>query len=131
MRNQYDWSSLFVQRDAYDAWLEKNLYLLDSPAILLGDEINTVHFDWTSASADGSLDDRFKVVLVDVNATAYAACSTAVKIFYQELHENAPDWVVERCFLPASKENQALMTDAGIAPMTAEGHMPISCFDII
>ena len=131
MRNQHDWNSLFAQRDAYDAWLEKNLYLLDSPAILLGDEINTVHFDWASAAAAGTLDDRFKVALVDVNATVYAACSTAVKIFYQEFHENAPDWIVERCFLPASKENQALMTDAGIAPMTAEGHMPISCFDVI
>ena len=131
MRNQHAWDSLFAQRDAYDAWLEKNLYLLDSPAILLGDEINTVHFDWAAASADGSLDDRFKVVLVDVNATAYAACSTAVKIFYQEFHENAPNWIVERCFLPASEENQALMTDAGIVPMTAEGHMPVSCFDVI
>ena len=131
MQSRHDWNALLAQRDAYDAWLEKNLYRLDAAAILLGDETNTVHFDWLAASGEGILDSRFKVALVDVNATDYASCSSAVKIFYQEFHENAPDWIVERCFLPASKDNQRIMGHDSIAPMTAEGHMPISCFDVI
>ncbi len=62
----------------------------------LGDELNSVHFDWEKAYEEGSLDDHFKVALIDVNYSAAATSSSALRIFYQEMHEYDPDWIVER-----------------------------------
>ena len=60
MREVRDWEQLFRQRNAHEHWLDEHLMLLEAPAILLGDEINTVHFDWDAAREAGILDDCFK-----------------------------------------------------------------------
>ena len=131
MHRAHDWERLFEQRDAYEDWLDEHLMLLDAPSILLADETNTVHFDWDAALHDETLDDRFKVAFVEANATGYAPCSTAMKIFYQQLHEYDGSWVVERCFLPASANNRRMSRADGVPLVSAEGHIPLTCFDVI
>ena len=126
-----DWERLFAQRDDYERWFEHNSYLLDSPAMLLGNEIHTVHFDWDQAAKDGTLNDHFKVALVEVNPSPFASCTAAIRLFYQQLHEYNPSWVVERAFSPVSCNNRLMMEQAGIAPVSAEGKMPLASFDVL
>ena len=126
-----DWEVLFAQRDHFEQWFERYAYLLDSPAMLLGDEMHTVHFDWRQAAADGSIDERFKVALVEVNPSPFASCTGAIRLFYQQLHEYDSAWVVERAFCPASEHNRIMMEQAGVVPVSAEGHMPLASFDVL
>ncbi|MBP3893466.1 MAG: hypothetical protein J6D34_05415, partial [Atopobiaceae bacterium] len=117
-----DWKTLFAQRDDFKQWYEHNSYLLDSPAMLLGDEMHTVHFDWDDAASNGTLDDHFKIALIEVNPSPFASCTTAIRLFYQQLHEHNPSWVIERAFSPVSDNNRLMMERAGIAPVSAEGN---------
>ena len=126
-----DWKKLFAQRDDFKQWYEHNSYMLDSPAMLLGDEMHTVHFDWDDAASNGTLDDHFKIALIEVNPSPFASCTTAIRLFYQQLHEHNPSWVIERAFSPVSDNNRLMMERAGIAPVSAEGNMPLAAFDVL
>lgn len=75
-----DWKKLFAQRDDFKQWFEHNSYLLDSPAMLLGDEMHTVHFDWDQAAKDGTLNDHFKIALVEVNPSPFASCTAVAEL---------------------------------------------------
>lgn len=131
MRKNKNWEELFRQHDAYEAWLSRNLYFLDGAPLFLGDEFNTYHFDWEGAFRNGTLDRHLSIALIDANATEYACCSPAIHLFYQELHEYRPDWIVERIFAPFSADNIRSMKENGIRFSSAEGHMPTAAFDIL
>lgn len=126
-----DWNALFAQRGEFSRWFADNAYLLDSPAMLLGDEMHTVHFDWDRAAADGALDERYKIALVEVNPSPFASCTAAIRLFYQQLHEYNPTWVVERAFCPVSENNRVMMEQAGVVPVSVEGRMPLASFDVL
>lgn len=131
MRKNINWEELFRQHEAYEAWLSRNLYFLDGAPLHLGDEFNTFHFDWKGAFRNGTLDRHLSIALIDANATEYACCSLAVQLFYHQLHEYRPDWIVERIFAPFSAHNIRSMKENGIRISSAEGHMPTAAFDIL
>lgn len=131
MRKGVPWEELFTQKKRYDEWLSRNLYNLDAAALHFGDEFNTFHFDWEGAFQNGTLDQHLSIGFLDLNATEYVCCSTAMKLFYQELHEYDPFWIVERIYCPFSAHNDQLMKKAGVRRVSAEGHMPTAAFDIL
>ena len=87
MSRRQNWKRMFEQKAQFESWFQDNYFRLNIPSLFLGDEMNTVHFDWEKAYEEGTLEDHFRIVLIDVNASSYAACSPAVRLFYQELHE--------------------------------------------
>ena len=93
--------------------------------------MNTVHFDWKKAYEEGTLEDHFRIALIDVNASSYAACSPAVRLFYQELHEYDDSWIVEWAFAPATNRDAAIFKESGVCPVAAESHIPVSAFDVL
>ena len=131
MNKSYTWPEMFELKDRFEGWYEDNLYMMTSPTLYLGDEMNTVHFDWQAAYEKDVLEEHFKVALVDVNASGYAACSVAIRLFYQELHDYDISWIVERVFCPASDADAELLKRAGFPPLSTESHMPLSAFDVI
>lgn len=102
---------MFEQKEQFETWFQDNYFRLDTPSQFLGDEMNTVHFDWKKAYEEGTLEDHFRIALIDVNGTSYASCSPAVKLFYQELHEYDDSWIVERVFAPATKGDEAILKE--------------------
>ncbi len=125
------WQQRFQKKKAFDLWYEENSYLLHSPASLLGDEMNSIHFDWEKAYQDGDLDDHFKVALVDVSYSVVSTASVAIRLFYQELHEYDPRWIVERFLCPATQNNDRMLKENGFAFLSLEGRMPLEAFDVI
>ena len=95
------WIKRLQTKKDFEQWFSGNDYMLHSPGTLLGDEMNSFRFDWEAAFEDGTLEDHFRIALADVNASAEASCSVAVKLFYQELHEYDNSWIVERLLCPA------------------------------
>ena len=125
------WKRLFQKKKDYTRWFNENGYLLHVPQTLLGDEMNSVHFDWDKAFEEGTLEDHFGVALIDVHASPSVSCSTALRIFYQEMHEYDPSWIVERFMCPVSPANEKLIKGSGFAYLSLEGGMPINVFDVI
>lgn len=122
---------MFEQKEKFETWFQDNYFRLNTPSLFLGDEMNTVHFDWKKAYEEGTLGDHFRIALIDVNATSYAACSPAVRLFYQELHEYDDSWIVERVFAPASNGDAAVLKESGVCPVASESHIPVSAFDVL
>ena len=131
MNNQKNREWMFEQKERFETWFRDNYFRLNIPSLFLGDEMNTVHFDWKKAYEEGTLEDHFRIALIDVNATSYAACSPAVKLFYQELHEYNESWIVERVFAPATNRDAAILKESGVCPVAAESHIPVSAFDVL
>ncbi|MBR3235402.1 MAG: radical SAM protein [Atopobiaceae bacterium] len=128
---RHNWEKLLSERDHFERWFAQNAYLLDAPAILLGDEMHSVHFDWDAAVRDGVADDRFKVLLADVNPSSFVSCASAIKLFYQQLHEYDDTWVIERAYPPVSHRNRVMMDQEGLVPVSLEGRMPFASFDVL
>lgn len=122
---------MFEQKKQFENWFPNNYFRLNTPSLFLGDEMNTVHFDWKKAYEEGTLEDHFRIALIDVNATSYAACSPAVRLFYQELHEYDDSWIVERVFAPATNADAVILKESGICPLAAESHIPVNAFDVL
>ena len=122
---------MFEQKEQFETWFQDNYFRLNIPSLFLGDEMNTVHFDWEKAYEEGTLEDHFRIALIDVNASSYAACSPAVRLFYQELHEYDDSWIVERAFAPATNRDAAIFKESGVCPVAAESHIPVSAFDVL
>ena len=131
MKNRQKWEDRFQKKKEFEQWYEENAYLMHAPEILLGDEMNSIHFDWEGAFYDGTLEDRFRIALADINASPYACCSAAVALFYQELHEYDPSWVTERILCPASAENDRMLRENDLQYLSLEGRMPPDAFDVI
>ncbi len=131
MSQKRDWATLLGQRNHFERWYAQHAYLIDDPSILLGDEMHSVHFDWDAAVRDGSVERSFKVLLTDVNPSPFVSCSSAIKLFYQQLHEHDESWVVERAFPPVSARNRSMFEQAGVVPVSLEGHMPLAAFDVV
>ena len=125
------WIRRFQTKKDFEKWFSGNDYLLHSPGTLLGDEMNSFRFDWEAAFEDGTLEDRFRVALADVNACPQASCSVAIKLFYQELHEYDPSWIVERLLCPADEHNDSILKEKGFSYLSLEGRMPPSAFNVI
>ena len=125
------WKKRFQTKKDFEQWFNSNDYLLHEPAALLGDEMNSVHFDWEASFEDGTLEDRFRIALTDVNATVQASGSVAIHLFYQELHEYDPSWIVERMPLPADENNDSILRKNGFAYLSLEGRMPPDAFNVI
>ena len=125
------WKKRFQTKKDFEQWFGSNDYLLHEPALLLGDEMNSVHFDWEASFEDGTLEDRFRIALTDVNATVQASGSVAIRLFYQELHEYDPSWIVERMPLPADENNDSILRKNGFAYLSLEGRMPPDAFNVI
>jgi len=125
------WQKRFQTKKDFEKWFSGNDYLLNAPGTLLGDEMNSFRFDWEEAFEDGTLEDRFRIALADVNASAEASCSVAVKLFYQELHEYDNSWIVERLLCPADEHNDLILKEKGFSYLSLEGRMPPSAFNVI
>ena len=126
-----EWIRRFQTKKDFEQWFSENDYLLHSPGTLLGDEMNSFRFDWEAAFEDGTLEDHFRIALTDVNASAEASCSVAVKLFYQELHEYDNSWIVERLLCPADEHNDSMLKEKGFLYLSLEGRMPPSAFNVI
>lgn len=131
MCHKLNWKWMFEQKELFEKWFRDNYFRLYVPSLFLGDEMNTVHFDWEKAYAEGTLEEHFRVALIDVNATPYAACSPAVRLFYQELHEYDDSWIVERIFAPATAGDAEILKESGAWPAASESHMPPGAFDVL
>lgn len=131
MSRRRNWKWMFEQKAQFESWFQDNYFRLNIPSLFLGDEMNTVHFDWKKAYEEGTLEDHFRIALIDVNASSYAACSPAVRLFYQELHEYDGSWIVERVFAPATNRDAAILKESGVCPVAAESHIPVSAFDVL
>ena len=129
--SRHIWEERFRKKKEFETWYRENAYLMHVPETMLGDEMNTIRFDWESAFADGTLEDHFRVALVDINASAAAICSPALRLFYQELHEHDPSWIVERFFCPVSEHNYSMLDENGFSYLSLEGRMPFDAFHVI
>ena len=125
------WTGRFQTKKDFEQWFSRNDYLLHVPESLLGDEMNSIHFDWEAEFEKGTLDERFRVALADVNSSALASGSAAVRLFYQELHEYDPSWIVERLPCPADDLNASILKENGFAYLSLEGRMPPDAFNVI
>ena len=125
------WGGLLKERDRNLSWIEKNLCDLDYAGLYLGDEMNTYHFDWEAAIKDGSIDESWRVVFSNMMASGLSMSAPAIALFYQQLHDYFPDWVVERTMCPPTGFNQELMKRDGIRPFAVESKMPLEAFDVI
>lgn len=125
------WNRLTEERDRNRKWLEDNIFDLEYAGLYLGDEMNTFHFDWDGAVRDGSIEKTWRVVISNLMATHFTMTAPAVALFYQELHEYYPDWVVERSLCPPTELDQELMEKDGIHPFAVESGMPLKAFDVL
>ena len=112
-------------------WLDDRLYDLDYYSLYPGDEMNTHHFDWEQAIKTGTIRDSFRVVLMNMLATRDTLSSPAIPLFYEELYEYNPSWIVERSLCPPTRRNQELMKKDGISPFALESKMPLTAFDVL
>ena len=131
MSAKQNWKELFEQKASFEAWFRENYYRLYAPTLFLGDAMHTVHFDWEKAFKEGTLGEHLRVALIDVNATAYAECSPAVRLFYQELHEYNKNWIVERVFAPATEDDAEILKECQAYPVASESHMPLGAFHVL
>ena len=109
--------------------------MLDYPRDYLGDEPNTISFNWDSYKAHPELLDAshpqgaFKILLVEPFAYDNMATNLAIPLFYQQFHEAHPEWVVERAYYPSSERDRERLIEAGFPPLSLEGRMPYTAFD--
>lgn len=125
------WNKRLEERDRNRKWLEDSIFALDFGGMYLGDEMNTHHFDWDGAIDSDSIDGTWRVALANLSATMNAHSAPAILLFYQQLHEFRPDWVVERTICPPSLRDQELMEKCGIRPFAVESKMPVTSFDVL
>ncbi len=125
------WNKRLEERERNQKWLEDNIFALDHGGMYLGDEMNTHHFDWDRAIGDGSIDGTWRVALANLAATLNSHSAPAMLLFYQQLHEFRPDWVVERTICPPTARDQELMEECGVRPFAVESKMPVESFDVL
>ena len=136
-RQTKDWEHLFGNREHFEKWYVKYAHMLDYPRDYLGDEPNTISFNWDSYKAHPELLDAshpqgaFKILLVEPFAYDNMATNLAIPLFYQQFHEAHPEWVVERAYYPSSERDRERLIEAGFPPLSLEGRMPYTAFDVI
>ena len=124
------WKPLLSERDRNRKWLEERFFALDYAGLYLGDEMNTFHYDWDRAIAEGRAGNALRVVLANLQASSFTLAAAAVTLFYELLHAYDPSWVVERSLCPPTECNRALMQADGIRPFAVESKMPLAAFDV-
>lgn len=122
---------LFSEREKNRNWLKNRFYDMDRPELYLGDEMNTFHFDWETARKEKRLDNVWRIALLNLTSDNYTFSATEIMLFYEQLHEYDPSWVVERSLIPPSRRNQDLMKEDGIRPFAVESGMPLTAFNAI
>ena len=122
---------LFLEREKNLNWLKNRFYDMDYPELYLGDELNTFHFDWDMARKEKGLDDIWRIALLNLTSDNYTFSVPVIMLFYEQLHEYNPSWVVERSLIPPTKKNQDLMKEDGIRPFAVESKMPLAAFNAI
>ena len=125
------WEARLAQRDRNLRWLKERLFEMDYPALYLGDEMNTFHFDWDRAIREKRMDQTFRILLANMAASGDTFSAPAIPLFYELLHDYDPDWVIERSLCPPAKRNRELMKADGISPFAVESKMPLTAFDCI
>ena len=125
------WTKRIKERDINRKWLEDNIFDLEFAGLYLGDEMNTFHFDWDSAVREGRIDKTWRVVIANLVSSYFSLSAPAVALFYQQLHEYFPEWVIERSFCPPTGFDKELMEKDGIRPFAAESGMPLEAFDVM
>lgn len=125
------WNQWTRERDRNQQWLNDRLYDKDYPALFLGDEMNTFHFDWDEAIADGRIDATWRVALMSMKASWSSLGAPALTLFYEQLHDYDLSWVIERSVCPPTKHTLELMKSDGISPFAVESKMPLTAFDVL
>lgn len=137
MKNNQDqnsdrkWKKILDERDRNCIWLKDRLFDLDYPGLYLGDELNTFHFDWDLAVNENRIDETWRVALINLIASKFTFAAPAIMLFYEQLHELHPDWVIERSLCPPTKYNMERMKIDGIRPFAVESKMPLKAFDVL
>ena len=126
-----EWNKMIRERDRNQRWLEDNFCDLDYAGQFLGDEMNSFHFDWDDAVSRGRIGDTWRIVIANLMASRFTLTAPAVLLFYEQLHEYYPEWVVERTICPSTKFNLELMKKDGIRPFAIESRMPVEAFDVL
>lgn len=129
MLHAYKWDKIKNNVVRFNNWFIKNQHLLDIPESYLGDEINTYHFDWNRS--DEELNNRFKILFSGSERYSKIDGNMAVPLFYEELHEIKPDWVIERIYFPDTCNDYKLLTNNDLWPLSLEGKIPPKYFNVI
>lgn len=75
------WEARLAQRDRNLRWLKERLFEMDYPALYLGDEMNTFHFDWDRAIREKRMDQTFRILLANMAASGDTFSAPAIPLF--------------------------------------------------
>lgn len=124
-----NWAEAYFHRERFLKWWKVNAHTLNFPMVYLGDEPNTYSFDWDQPAE--VLDGTFKIMFGTPNSYVTSVGNAALPLFYQELHEYNPDWVIERSYFPSDRSEYDKFVKAGLVPFTLEGKMPLTAYDVL
>lgn len=125
------WKLLLDERNNNQKWFEKRFLELDFPELYLGDEMNTFHFDWDRAITENTIEETFRIALLNMAASRQSFSAPAISLFYELLHAYDPSWVIERSLCPPTPGNRIVMKNDGIRPFAVESKMPLPAFDVV
>jgi radical SAM superfamily enzyme YgiQ (UPF0313 family) len=118
LRLMSDWSPEDISK-----FINTHAYKLDGPAQWLGNEPNSRHKDWDSAS--------FRMLMAASWPYDQAAGNQSIPAVWKAINDKRPDYLCDRYYLPATPRDMRIFERGGVPVFGIESRHGLGDFDVV